>query len=320
MTAADVARAKGAELFEFDYQNADVAEVQTFSAGSWGLYQADTVSVRDEVTPDLDNDGVTSLPGSITFSVTLFHLDAFTSSHVRWEGSGVTMEYSLDGTTWLPLDSVIALDGDSDFDIRASFAAGVPGVLTSLTVYIFKSDALTSSKGRIGTFTADAITDGVITLRGGEFRVAADSRGTATPVTAIEFWAKMDEQTGVVVQGDTFDMTLTDGLISNTGCTIYLNGALATWVDYDPTVDNHYIVVPTTASDAEFVVGLIDMTVSHLALYSEAMTADLAAVIYDAQDGLVFRFDDADGPTVTEYDPVVDIYAYAWSVVTGLTT
>jgi hypothetical protein len=319
MTPAEISAAKGGEVFIFDYAHCDVADVQTFGAGSWGLYSADTVSVGNTITPDLDNDGITSLPGKITFSVTLFHLDTFSSSHVAWDGSGITVEYALDGVTWAPLaeDAVIPLAGDADFDIRVTFAGGVendPAVLNSITVYVFATETISGLKSRHATFTQDVIHDGQIALRGGELRVEEDHRDPVTPVAAIEFIGTMDEGNGAVIQGDGFNLVLADGLMAQTGCTVYVDGAIASWVDYEPTESHHYVIVPATPTSAEFTVGLIDMTLTHLALHGDVPDA---AVLFNAQTGLVVRVDDDGGPTVTEDSPAVDIYAYAWSIVSG---
>jgi hypothetical protein len=321
MTPAEIAQARGAEYFEFDYANADVADIQIFSGDDWGLYSADSVAVADAITPDVGDDGTTSIPGSITFSVTLYHLDTFTTSHVQWDGSGITVEYTLDGETWFALaeDAVIDLAGDPDFDIRVTFDGGVvedPAILNSITVYVFGSESITANQGRKATFTDDVIHDGIIVLRGGRLDVESDTRDPVTPVAAIEFWATVDGASGLIVQSSAFTATLAGSNITATGCTVYVNGAPFTSGGYVPTDLNHYVIVPTVTTSAEFTVGLVDMTLTHLALYPAV--PDIPALYAAQSTGIIFRVDDSDaGPVVTEYDTAVDIYAFSWTVVAG---
>lgn len=322
MTPAEISYAKGGDNFEFTYAYADVADTQVFSGDDWGLYLADSVSVGKSITPDVDEDSVTSLPGTITFSVTLYHLDTFASSHVQWDGSGITVEYSLDTETWFPLfqDAVVALDGDSDFDIRVTFAGGVeddPAVLNSITVYVLATDTIRSHKGsRTLTFSADPISEGTLTTDASvsvSAVVPEDDPEAPLPVTGtVEMVVTLNAPSAVIVGGPT--------------SVWYVDGVSA----WPPTVgvEHHIVAVHDTAVNTAYDLAP-DCTISHIAFYPQQMTASDVATLYAAQTGLSFRVDDTDGLTVAEgwtqtnddntttAMPAVEIYAYAWSISSG---
>lgn len=288
MTPAEISRAKGGEVFTFDYSSCDLADTFTFGAGSWGLYSADaTVSVGNTITPGVADDSLTSVAGAITFSVTLFHLDAFTSSHVEWAGSGVTVEVTKDGgLTWAALaeDGVVDLAGDPDFDIRVSFAGGVeddPSELVSMTVYVFKTETMYSDKVRSLAFSADPMTDDGLVVNSLITIAASDDPDSVTGTIEL-----------IATQGT--------GAILPAGTT-YQNG-------------NHIVIVRSVADNTPFNLGP-NMTISHLALYPQAMSAAEANTLVNGLP--VLQIQDTGSVGVTESSPATDIYAYAWSVVSG---
>lgn len=345
MDASQISQAKGAEVFVFSYDRCDLASTFVFSSANWGSYSADgTITVADTVSPGID-ETLTSTGGSILFSVPLFQLDDndeatqdFTSAHVSWEGSGFTVEYTVDGETWTAIDKdgAVALTETADLDYRVTFAGGVvddPSELISLTVYVFKSDVVHPLTGqRTASFTGDAISDGEIILRGGQLDISPDPADPANPIRTIEFIAAMDGTTGEIALGPC-DVRLTDGLIVlQDNCTVYVNGAPYTWVGYDPTQQNHYVIVLNADTNALVTLGLIDMTMDHLALYNTEFTADDVAALYAAQTPTPIRIDDTGAITVSEgwtisnadgttsQGPTVDIYAFPWSIVSGGTS
>lgn len=305
MTPAEIARAYGAEVWEFTYDNADVADKFVFSSDDWGLYQSSNLDVADTVTPALDVDGVTSLAGTITYSITLFHLDVFTTAHVSWVGTGVTLEYTLNGTTWIALsqNSVITLAGDPDFDIRVNFAGGVVDdttSLTSLTVYILKSDTLRSNTGlRTLTLSNDPLINGTVNINTSvTIPAVASQSGVPTPVWGtVELW---------VTPTTTSAGTVPAGVI-------YKNGVAG---GITAGVRQHIVAVINTAANAAITLGP-NVLLDHLAVYEARLSATDVAQLYAAQTGLKITVPDSTGLTVTESTPAVQIYAYDWSVVQG---
>lgn len=335
MTPLDIAQAKGADAFVFDYAHADVAQTFVFDGGNWGNFMTEGyLSVADVISPDVGDDGK-SLAGTYIASVTLFHLDAFSSAHVSWEGSGFVVEYSLDGVVWTQLvqDGAITLNADADFDIRARFLGGVENdaaQLTRFTVVVMKTDTITSDKGRTGVYTADLFTDeGMVIRDGGLLSVMPD---VAVPpvVGAFEFIARFDN---ITQWGAIFE---TEGSWSGIGtdhrfywgdATVLIDGELAeTHSDlYTDGEFHHFVYIPDNgAMNRWFSVGVSgdgqnrqNMTISHLALYPQVMTLEEGQALYDAQDGITFRVDDPGTFTVTEPASPTDIYAYAWSVISS---
>lgn len=322
-TPAQISVAHGGDVFFFDYAHADVAQTFTFGGGSWGLYQANNVAVGNSITPAYDNTG-NSIAGTVLFSVTTQHLDTFACSHVEWDGSGVTVEYTMDGTTWSPVDqdAVLAMDGDVDFDIRVSFAGGQPNdpsVLKSLTVYVLKAGATTSGANRTLSFGTDAITDAGLLTVGGETISQADAATGLTPAS-IEIYAAIG-QLGSIVNGSAFSLALdASGHAVANGCTAYINGIASTLAPTLITgaIPYHVVVVPDAPANEQLTLGA-GLTLSNLAVYPQALSSSDSFNLYSAVvNGLpIITVQDTAVIGVTESTPATDIYAYAWSVVSG---
>lgn len=332
MTPAEISRIKGGEVFRFTYDYADVAQTFVLDANNWGLYLAEGVNVSDAVRPGIAEDGATSTPGTWTASVSLLHLEAFSTAHVVWEGTGFTVEYTLDGTTWLSLSQhgVVNLAGDPDFDIRVTFAGGIvddPAELVRLTVYVLKTDTIKSTSDRVGTFTADAMTDEGLVLRGG---ILSATTTTDTPlIGTFEFWARVDSTGTIAVllsAGGLWVSMFANGSLSESGATVYVDGVPFSGAANAYTTGFHHYVVALDAAPANvgFKMGAdwdntnpSNITVSHLATYPTKFSAAEALALYKAQSPTPIRVDDSGVITVTEATPSIQIYAYAWSVASG---
>jgi hypothetical protein len=294
-----------------------------------------------------------SLAGTWTASVTLFHLDVFSSAHVTWEGTNLTMEYTLNGTTWLPLtiNTAVNLAGDPDFDIRATFAGGVlndPAELVSVTIQVLKTDTIRSTGSRSGTFTADAMTDEGLVVRGGSLIVPASTLTPAPTVGTVEIWARSDTNadtdyaslfeyspySGNGWIGWYHISTFSPDNVWQVGdAAVYVDGVLKPLplVGGTQSADfilspgwHHFVVVSATAVNLPFGVGNnvsgtspTDITVGHLALYPQRMTASDAAALYAAQSPVPVRIDDTSAISVTQAADSLDIYAFSWSVISS---
>lgn len=339
MTAADIARAKGAsDVFEFTYDHADVAQTFVFDRNDWGLSRGASVDVSDAVRPTNEFGGLWEA------SITLLHLDAYSSAHVSWEGSGFIAEYTVNGganTMPIPESGVITLPPGADFDIRATWLDGT-GELTKLTVQVLKTDTINSTGSRVGTFTGDAITDEGLILRNASLVIPASTLPDAPTVGTIEFWARADQS--IDTDWVSFFEYLGWGVAGWVGyyntpdfednhwqaqfAAVYVDGLAVPnnstdFVLTDPLGWHHWVVVSDTAVNDAFGIGGTatheatgDTSVRHLALYPQRMTAAEAQALYAAQNPTPIRIDDPGTITVTEHSPATDIYAYAWSVVT----
>lgn len=337
MTPAEIAHYKGAsDVFEFNIANADVADTFVFSGDDWGSYSSNGVDLADAARPGLAADGVTSVASSVTFSVTLFHLAAFSSAHVSWEGTGCTLEYTLDGTTWVALTQNAAIDlaADPDLDIRVNFAGGVvddTAALTSLTVYVLATDTIKASSHRVATFSADSITPEGIKLDEGKLDIPIDSVENPGVIGTVEFWARRDESGVTTYMYATSDKYVayvnTTNNLAKLGVTVYVNGALSTGTNnaYASGTWYHYVVVTDgTPANESVKLGIAadgtvpsDITVSHLAFYEAKLTAAEAAALYAAQSTKLVRIDDPGAFTVAESSPATDVYAYSWAHVSS---
>src|SRR5690349_10311158 len=121
----DIALANGAEVYDFIYDNANLAGVFTFENGNWQPYLADNVLIDSVIHPEFDDDSI-SEAGTFTVSVPLGQFANKSSAHVRWDGGDIEVSYSLNGTTWTVISNgaYIALTPTSDLSIRTTFAAG----------------------------------------------------------------------------------------------------------------------------------------------------------------------------------------------------
>lgn len=319
MTAIDIAKATGGDVFELDYDHLDLAHTENLTAGSWGLYIADpTISIDNAITPGVDVDGVTSLAGTYTVSISLAHLDAYTTAHVNYDGSGFTLQYTLNGgTTWTNLseDGVISLPTNADLDFKVSFPGGIANdtsILNRLTVYILNSETLRSdSHSRTLTFSADPMTPGGLVIDASVTVAAADESGTLDPNGPSQV-GSADFTIGTLEAWITNTTTSVFGGVTGT---LYVNGVAAANVPVTGS-PQHCVLVLNTPANAAFTVGT--GTLSHLAVYQQAMSAADVLTLYQANMGpLTLVVNDSDTITVTESSPATDIYAYTWAIASG---
>lgn len=320
MSATDIAIAKGADVFVFDYDHLDVVYTVALGSGSWGNYQASNVAVASTLIPQTGSDGVTSVRGTYRTSILLAHLTTFTSARVHFDGQGFTMDYTLDsGTTWtaLPEDGVIPLSANADFDLRVTFPGNIandPAVVNSITVYILRSETMQSSMSvRTLTFHKDPLTSNGIVLGGtGPTVAAANTNAAVDPKNPNPPTTPADYTFG------TIEMWITPStstvFSSAPAGTVYKNGVAAT-----PTagVKQHVVLVLSAKSNAAFTLSP-NCTVSHLAVYPQQMTSSDVAALYAAQSGNPsFSVSDVSTMTVTENSPATLIYAYTWQIQSG---
>lgn len=298
MTPEEISVAKGGEVFDISYAGSDIADTFSLQPGNWGIYTTTGGVVAEEtVHPAFDDDGF-SIAGTWVSSISLGHLTTKSSAHVFWEGSGITVAYTLNGGgSWTTISqpTAIALTGSSDLDIRITFAGGIEddtATLESLTVYILATDTL-RSPARTLTFSADLIDDDGIHLD-------APATISAGMVGTVEVWVK----TGVGIT------TVFDSPPAGAN---YRNGAAL-----GPIANTlfHFVRVLTTPASTPLTLSAGN-TITHVALYDYAMSVGEVATLYAAQNASPILFNDSGSVTVAEDSPPAEIYAYSWSIVSG---
>lgn len=309
MTAGQIAEAHGGDVWYFDYDHLDLASTVALGAGSWGQYQANNVTVGDTIV-------ATDADGYYWTSITLRHLTAYTTAHVHYEGSGFTLQFTLDGgTTWadLPEDGVITLGTHVDFDLRASFGANTGAHLDSLTIYILRTETFKSSKtGRVLTFNGNIISNGSMIVPASVSVAPASTNAVLAPNSPAQ-QGTPDYLIGTV---EMWVLNQNNFVYSGPSSSLYVDGTVANNVPADGQT-HHVVRVLDTAANTAFSVGS-NLTISHLAVYRKIMNSGDVTDLYTAQigGGRVSVADDG-AIGVTEYSPAVDIYAYSWSVVQG---
>lgn len=321
MDSTTIAATKGGDAYVFDYAHLDVAYTVTLGAGSWGLYQASSaVVVGQTLTPQIGVDGVTSMGGSYTTSISLAHLSTYTSARVHYDGQGFTLEYTLDnGTSWhaLAQDGAVTLPANADLDLRVTFPGSIandPAVLTSLTVYILRTETMKTLKHiRPLTFHHDPMTDnGMVFGSTSAVISAADETTIVDPGDPTTPTGATDYKFGTVEMWIT--PTTNNVFVSGPAGTIYTNGVAGSPL---AGIKQHVVLVLTTKANTALTL-VPNCTVSHLAFYAKQMTANDVLSLYVAQSGSkILSIDGGSVITVTESTPATDIYAYAWSIQSG---
>jgi hypothetical protein len=243
-----------------------------------------------------------------------------TSAHVNYDGSGFTVQYTVNGgVSWSPLseDGVVALDHSSDFDLKFTFTGGVvndTSALNGFTVYILKTETTRSTRGRVLTFSQDPITPSGMVINGPISIAAADTSAALEPQDPTTVTGPTDYNIGTIEAW--VNNSSTANPFSGVSGTLYVNGVASSTI---PTTGApvHCVLVLSSRTNSAFTIGS-NLTISHLAVYSNQLTAGGVLNLYIASSGTpVISINDDGGLSVTEPSPPVDIYAYNWSVITG---
>lgn len=273
----------------------------------------------DQINPAYE-DGV-SAAGSWTCSVPL---DAQKDTSIygvmlSWSGQGVTVESSLNGTTWAEatngeLLSNIA-DGfnptGKDLQIRVSFAGGSANdesYLESLSLYAWRDNKFNATNREV-TVSHPAVLrgdyepnlyrdDNGVYLNGGTLTIGADASADPWPVRTVEMWVKMVSGSFTVNFGS---------------ATVYSNGETYSGLPVGEWVCAHVV------QDSDFAGPLTvtgDMILGQIVLYPTTFTQADAKHIFKSYTGRpVTRVVDTDSVFgVSETASPVSIYAPDWSI------
>lgn len=335
-SANEIASSNGALTWDLTYDNVDSAHRMEIDLSS-GFTQ--NTAVGDGELVALDSTG-----GTWQTAVALagFAFGILPGVHLTYIGTGVTLAYSIDGSTWTTTPNKTTILEDATppglLFIRLTLANDVAWV-SSLRVDILNSRTVAATTGpRTLAFKGAAFdqtpglqldyhTDQGVQLRNGYVEIQPDTQQTPVNIAAIGAWLRFDGTAGWVMGiSGTQSVSLSAGTIVSTGVTMYRNGAtLASGAAAPVGQWAYYVFVLSTPVNTAIRFGdkltggsALNMSVGHLAAYSTAPTAAQVQDFYNSNVGApIVRVDDAGSVGMSESVPAVDIYAYAWSIVSG---
>lgn len=277
-----------------------------------------TVVDNDRLHPILSNS--VSVAGTWT---TAFALDtsAVTSIYgvsLDWTGQGAVVDVSLDGLTWETVSkrTLVATitngfdPTDKELLVRVSFPGGITddeSYIERISVIGWQSNVVPVFANRTVMLTHPAVLrgDGAVFdyrddvglyLDGGSVSIGADiSPDPLNPLT-IELWVRINSGTLTVNQ---------------TGTT-YVNGAASSTIDVGEWTLYH-IVTAAPVTTAITITG--DVSIAHVGLYDDALTAQQISDVYDAFTGLTaVSITESSTLSVTGAIDPVKIYTHDWAI------
>ena len=305
----DLEAEKGAIYFEDEWVNSsdftrgrkvnvEIGPESVVPSYSGGLSEAGTWTVG----VPLDTQGDTSIYGVM----------------VSWSGEYITVDVSLDGSSWTSavsgeLVSIIS-DGynptNKDLWIRVSFAGGLaedPAYLESLRAICFRNSNIANSSGRVMDVTHPAVPrsnfephlyrdDNGISLQGGTLTIEPDVGADPDISRTLEMWIKTISGTPTI----------------SVGGTKYRNGVADSTLPVGEWSLIHYVAGADITTDIT-VSG--DCIVGQINLYPTALTATEIDFIVDSYAGKAkVRFSDPIDVQVSDAATPVKIYAHDWAI------
>jgi len=239
---------------------------------------------------------------------------------MNWEGDGVVIEASLDGSTWETAVRGMRLalipngfdPTNKDLFIKASFAGGItddPSYLDNLFVVGFKTGLMPNIGGRNTTFSgatspmygAEPIEqrdDWGVRLNGGTVTISADSSPDPQAMYSMNVWMKK--------------LTATTPTFSVTGATAYKNGVAGGTLNQDEWV--MYTLTRATALTGDITI-TGDAQIGQIELFDHQLSAQEVADLYTCSTGvLAAKISDTDAVAVTNPNPSTKLYAYTWAI------
>lgn len=335
-TSTEIASAKGGDTYTLLYADVDIDQTIIFDANNWAEGFVNNTSYTTRLVADDEAGGTwtTALP-----------LEAFFEEskgiNFTWLGQGVTVDYNTDGTTWLTVDNRrtvledvetagkfleirVTLEDDESYleQLRLDLLGErVMQPFAGTRTLLFKGTAMDQTYEHQLEFVEDS---GAF-IENGYIEVQPDTTTESEEINTIEVWARINADTGRFLSTGPDYINVVDGAYTFTGITAYRNGELVTNGDFPRDEWAHWVFVLNTATNERIRLGdsltggsNLDMTIGHLAMYSQVMDADDAERLYSFNIGApAIEIIDSDTIVVSEDDPAVDIYAYSWSVVSS---
>lgn len=320
----DVASSFKGDRIPLSVSNSNLFLDQWWTTDSdWKAAQLFNVAVIDgQLRPQFDQSNV-SVAGKWydSFSLDIANTTSIHGVVFDWDGQGMTVEASLDSTTWVAITRGVNVSlitpgfnpTGKELQLRVTFAGGIQdddAFLDNLNAVGIKTAASNVIDGRTITFnsaypqreyTPLEFHDnwGAEIASGGSLVISADTTDAAVGNRVIELWIKRTSSG-------------TNPTISDTG-TYYQNGVAATATLVTGQWTLLHIVKASTTNNAITING--PAQVGQVVLYENTMTAAQIAENY-AQYTLSSPIvaDDTSVITVAESDIPVSIYAYDWSI------
>lgn len=237
---------------------------------------------------------------------------------VEWSGQAVTVDTSLDGTTWTAATNGALISSISsgynptgkDLQIRVNFSGGLatdPAYLESIRVIVFRNNSVNSSAARTVTVSSPAVVrkdyeptlfrdDNGVNLHNGTLTIGTDSSGDPVIARTLELWIKPLSGTPTI----------------SVGGTKYRNGVADTTLPVGEWSLIHYVAAADITT-AITVTG--DCIIGQATFYPTALTASDVSFIFNSYTGsAVTRFVDTNTVGITEASPPYSIYAHDWSI------
>lgn len=341
--ATAIAMAKGATTWSLSYENVDILETFVFANDSFAEGYVESVGVEDGLLR------AGSAEGGIWRQSVVLTEGTTAGVHIAYVGEGITFSYSLDGITWTPspnettiIEDVVLpspllfiqfeLADDASWlrSLRVdALASRTMNPLSGRKTLTFKSAAMDETPGNQLDYQSDWGAD----LNNGYLRVARSQEADPELVGTVEMWIKINSNRAgwnTIVDTDLANTDYAawigfDAAFQKSG-TVYVNGVLKSDSQLLPVgVWTHIVLVEDTPANVAAYIGasrneadFADMTVGHLALYPQKMSAAQASGLYSYNIGApALRVNDPGGVTVTESSPAGKILAYNWSYVSG---
>lgn len=291
-----------------------VWDATSFKAGSF----INTVEDAGRIKPILFNS--VSQPSSWT---NIFAMASTTSTSIYgvsidWTGIGVSIDVSLDGTSWTPVEKrtlvSIVPNGfdptDKELIVRASFAGGIvddESYLERISVIGWVTGNVPLYTNRPVTISYPAVLrgdsnvfeyrdDAGVYLNGGSLTIGTDASPDPLEPSTIELWVRVNSGT----------MT-----INQTG-TSYINSVAGTNLDIGEWTLYHLVTAAPVVGD---IVISGDVSIAHLGLYEDAKTSTEIADIYALFTGKkTLHVAESSALSITGSTEPVKIYANDWAI------
>lgn len=311
----------GGIRFPMSMNASDVFVKQTWSTTEdWNQGTLNDVTlVNSQIVPQLTV-GV-SIAGNWQGTLPLdYGLTSVYGLSMTWEGHGVVVQASIDGSTWetaVPGKKLAIIPNafnptNQDLFIMVSFAGGItddPSYIDNLSVIGFKTGIMPVHGGRTTTFADPASPmidyqpieqrdDWGVQLQTGSISISADTTTDSVDSYSMNIWLKK--------------LTSTDPTFSITGATAYKNGTpggtmnQGEWVMYTLTKATA-LTSPVTVSG--------NVQVGQIELFDHQLTAQEVSDLYTAETGVIKMLAaDPNAVQITNPNPSTRIYSYTWAI------
>lgn len=328
--ATQIAMIKGANTWSLSYKDVELLDSFTYQSDNFPSGYFENTSLLDGNLA-----ATTSAGGTWKQSVALSSLLTGSSAgvHLTYQGHGVTMDYSTDGTTWTPVENKTTILQDVNlvdiilmvrltFPDTASWVSSlkidvlanrIMAPLSGNRMLTFKSAAMDQTPGNQLDYQSDA---GANIGSGGYATIEPDGATSPDNVKIIEFWAKTSGVAWLFRGNGVSLQVKSAGLVGfSAGLSLKVNNVSVSSDALNVSFGqwNHYQITLTAASNDALMMGDDGVTMYGLATYSSVVSNSYLSNIGAPS----LRVSDTSGITVSENSPTIKIYAKSWSYVSS---